>query len=37
MRCAFPAPGAYRVVLFGNRQQYGTFAMLGQLDVNSSM
>jgi hypothetical protein len=37
VRCAFPAPGAYRVLLFGNRARYGTFGMLGQLDVNSSM
>jgi transglutaminase/protease-like cytokinesis protein 3 len=36
MRCAFPAPGAYRVILFGNRERYGTFGMLGQLDVNNS-
>jgi len=35
IRCAFPAAGAYRVVLFGNRQRYGTFGMLGQLDVNN--
>jgi hypothetical protein len=36
VRCAFPAAGAYRVLLFGNRARYGTFDMLGQLDMNNT-
>ncbi|HEY3359417.1 MAG TPA: transglutaminase domain-containing protein, partial [Polyangia bacterium] len=36
IRCSFPAPGAHRVMLFGHTERYGTFALLGQLDVNNA-
>jgi hypothetical protein len=36
IRCQLAAPGPHRVLLFGNAQRYGTFAQLGQLEVNNA-
>jgi hypothetical protein len=32
--CALPAPGAYRVNLFSNDAEYGTYHFVGEVEAN---
>jgi hypothetical protein len=33
VRCALPDAGTYRVVLFSNRQPYGTYQQVGEIEA----
>ena len=33
VRCALPEEGTYRIVLFSNRELYGTYAQMGEIEA----